>query len=255
MKNSSRTAIGLSLLVLAGVALGLERAAHSSLFLLRTVEFSFVKPPGETLPISQTQLQALAAVPVNRSNLFSLELGPIEQRLLAEPWVSAVRLEKHFPSTLAIAVRFRDPMATLVSAGHRLIYVDPNGKTFGTLNLALQQDLPMISGIKESDTGLLADAVDVLKQWSQFHWKVPAQLSELSHDPDHGFRAVVSYSLSPTRKGRTVVNLGQDVRTELEGQLSRISEVLGYLAQKQIAARQIIADSGKKIVVKIARRS
>jgi hypothetical protein len=55
-----------------------------------------------------------------------------------------------------------------------------------------------------------------------------------------------------------MVNLGSEIGSDIpafEDQLGRLSKVFDYLSDNALPARQIFADSGKKIVVKTSRGS
>jgi hypothetical protein len=65
---------------------------------------------------------------------------------------------------------------------------------------------------------------------------------------------MATYSL-PETPGRVMVELGRSFSLDPQAQLGRLKEVLFYLSRNNIRARQVFADLGKKIVVKIARSS
>ena len=266
MRNSPYVLL-ISVLVLIGGLVGLRMAARSSLFTVRVVEFSPAPGTlsGTTAPattiVSDDTLRSLAAVPVGSANLFHLDLGVVRERLLSNEWIENVELRKHFPNTLAIAVRYKKP-AALIKEGKSVRYVDQAGHPFGSLNLNLESDLPMLSGGHDWKGQRVKEALTLLDRWSNFKWGVPVQVSEILFDADRGFRVVVTYPISTQIRGRAVVQLGasmtpdeDELFTGSDKQLTRLSTVFQYLSQKQVYARQIFADTGKKIVVKIARRS
>ena len=244
----------LSCAALGAVAWGIQRTLHSPLFIVQVVE---VTDQPEHAPVDAQTITELAAVPVGKINLFELDLKKIEERILNDPrgaWIREVYLQKRFPQTLAISVAYREPRALIQGAHGSLAYVDREGKIFGKLTLAYQPDLPLLTGFLNDDQYRVLDAIHFLEFWNKSPASQTSEISSLAWDDERGFRAVVTYPVAGKR-GRTVVDLGQEPEAELEQQLQRLSRVLVYLGRNSVAARQIWADAGKKIVVKTARGS
>ena len=224
------------------------------MFLLQVVELSDLP---ETAVVDAQTITQLAAVPLGQINLFDLDLKPVEERVLAHPWIREVRLEKHFPQTLSISVVFREPQALMQAENGSLSYVDTDGRIFGQVDLMVQSDLPIIasSGLEH-----ITEALQLIRGWDQSELSKAAQLSLLQWDAERGFRAQVTYPLaapaSPGARGRTFVDLGQDIDARAaKAQFERLSRVFQYLRSNRVLVRQIWADAGKKIVVKTARGS
>jgi cell division septal protein FtsQ len=254
MNRKFRTAavIFFSAGAIASAGFGVYKAMRSPLFTVRVVE---VADQPENAPVDAHTISILAAVPVGTTNLFELPLAPIERRILANSWIREVKLQKRFPQTLAISVVFREPQALLQTTQGALAYVDSDGKVFGDVTLMVQPDLPILSGFSAQPQTRVVEALKLLAVWSASKVGAVTQISNLSYDPERGFRALVTYPVFPKGRGRTLVELGQEIDAELDASLARLEHVFRYLATNGIAARQIWADTGKKIVVKIARRS
>ncbi len=246
-----------SLLAIAGIAWGVRAALRSPLFLVQVVEINPVGTPdvGDApLPVDDQALTELAAIPVGQVNLFALDLKGVENRLLANPWIREVTIQKRFPQTVSIGVTFRSPKALLQGENGLLAYVDQDGRVFGKANLLIYPDLPVLSGFGQdslSRSQRLQEALAVVTHWPARS----AELSALSWDDERGLRALASYSPS----GKTMVDLGADVAAGdvnfLTEHFERLSRVFEYLRKNSISARQIWADAGKKIVVKTTRGS
>jgi hypothetical protein len=268
--------LGTSLAVLAGAGWGLRCAMRSPMFTLQVVEVADqLETEGATKvsPVDAQTIAQIAAVPVGTTNLFDLDLKPIEARVLANPWIREVALQKHFPSTLSISVTFREPQALMQGENGTLSYVDVDGKAFGQVNLMYQPDLPVIAS---GSSAHVTEALRLIHAWEASELAKSAQISSLAWDSDRGFRALVTYSLapvavanhlstkttekngltSPAAHGRTFLELGQEFDGAQSGvQFGRLSQVFRYLSSNRVAARQIWADAGKKIVVRTARGS
>jgi hypothetical protein len=255
---------GSSLVALAGAAWGVRCAMRSPMFLLQVVEVAD-QPEGtdaamKEAPVDAQIISQLAALPVGKINLFDLDLKPVEERILTHPWIREVRLQKHFPQTLSISVIFREPQALMQADNGALSYVDVDGKVFGQVNLMYQPDLPVIAS---SGAEHVPDALKVIHAWEQSDLSKIAQISLLQWDAERGFRALVSYPLEPSAgssgtpaRGRTYVDLGQEIDAPgTDPQFQRLSRVFQYLSSNRVMARQVWADSGKKIVVRTAHGS
>lgn len=243
--------IGASVAALIACVAGLSAATRSSLFTLRVVEVAD-QPAGA--PADAHVISELAGVKLGTLNLFDLDLTPIERRILAHPWIREVTLQKRFPQTLSITVVFREPKALLQDIKGRLSYIDAGGQVFGRADLRRNQDLPVVSGIGAGQEEVIRSALSILERWDRAKLSAISQVSSLAYDPEKGFRAWVTYPIAQSQ-GRALVELGHETDGELDEQLGRLSQVFNYLAGHGISVRQIFADSGKKIIVKIARRS
>jgi hypothetical protein len=231
---------------------------RSPLFTLRVVEIADLP---EDSPLDSQAITDLAAVSLGRWNLFSIDLSPIEARLRTNPWIREVRLQKRFPQTLAINVVFRQPRALHQDAHGKLSYIDEDGHVFGQVSLSRQPDLPLVSGVPASAGDRIQEALRLIDSWEKADVGRISQLASLEFDGERGFRAWVTYPLLQPKggglsgNGRVVVELGQEIDLEQDGRLGRLQSVFRYLSSNGISARQIWADAGKKIVVKIARGS
>lgn len=249
----TKLVVGGSCLAVMGAVIGLYLAMHSPLFTLRVVE---VSDQDEKAPVDATTLSMLADAPVGRENLFTLDLVDIEARIKAHPWIRAVHLKKRFPQTLAINVTFREPKAMFQLKQGGLQYIDTDGTLFGQVNLAQAADLPVLSGFDGiSPAPSAAEGLRLLDTWKNSSLGKLTQVSSIAFEEERGYRLLVTYPLRKQGRGRAMVELGQDIDGELEPQLGRLAEVFNHLSRSGASAREIWADAGKKIVVKIAHGS
>jgi hypothetical protein len=239
---------------------GIIGVVNSDLFTVRVVEVVGLDSgsPEEmtTLrvhtPLDAQQILEIAQVPTDSTNLFSLRLDGIQKRLLAHPWIKEVTISKHFPQTVSLSVIFREPVAILQSNGGSLYYIDGDGTAFAPLNLKSNSDLPVLVGFSPEQ---VVTALRFLKSWAELVGLDPqSRVSSLELDSEKGLQVMATYSL-PQSLGRVRVDLGRSFESDPEAQLGRLREVLTYLSKNKIRARQVFADLGKKIVVRIARSS
>jgi len=241
---------------------GMIGVVNSDLFTVRVVEVADLGgvPADETdilatarklTPLDAQQILEIAQVPTDSTNLFSLKLTGIEKRLLGHPWIKGVTISKRFPQTVSISVVFREPNAIVQNADGALYYIDSDGTAFAPLNLKSNSDLPVLVGFP---TDQIPIALRFLQSWSSLGLDPQYHVSSLEWDPEKGLQIMATYSL-PQSPGRVRVELGRSFTTDPEAQLGRLREVLIYLSKNGIRARQVFADLGKKIVVRIARSS
>jgi hypothetical protein len=276
--------VTLSSVAFIAATVGVYKAIHSPLFLVQVVEvttqnadqiaLSQAHPGLEAeagyplwTPVNADQISNLASVPVGEMNLFDLDLRSVEKKILKNEWIREVKLQKRFPQTLSITAVFREPKAILTLDNGSLSYVDTDGKAFGRVSLQSQSDLPVLSGFESENSSQLLLALQLLDQWSKSSLGPLAKVDSLAFDPEHGYRAMIAYDLSTAlgkhlerTRVRTRVDLGVEKDIVSDGRLSedqimRLTQVLEYLRHNSIAARQIYADAGKKIVVKTAHGS
>lgn len=265
-------------------AIGVYRAIHSPLFLVQVVEVTTqnadqisvsqaeaipvtgpLQPgsPQPWTPVDADKISDLASIPVGEVNLFDLDLKSVEKRILKNEWIREVKLQKRFPQTLSITAIFREPKAILTAENGTLAYVDSDGKAFGKVNLLSQSDLPMFHGFDSENQGELATALQLVSEWDKSSLGPLCHIQALSLDPERGYRVMASYEISSPsgpRLLRTRIDLGGEKEVLVDGklvpdQVQRLTQVFEYLRHNSIAARQIFADAGKKIVVKTARGS
>jgi hypothetical protein len=238
---------------------GIFGVANSDLFTVRVVEvvdlggapaddFSVVR---KLTPLDAQQILEIAQVPTESTNLFSLKLSGIERRLLSHPWIKGATISKHFPQTVSISVVFREPVAIAQNSDGALYYVDSDGTAFAPLNLKSNSDLPVLVNFPAEQ---MSSALRFLQSWSSLGLDPQYRVSSLEWDSEKGLQVMATYSL-PQSPGRVRVELGHSFITDPEAQLGRLREVLIYLTRNGIRARQVFADLGKKIVVRIARSS
>jgi len=272
----------LSFIAFGAATVGVYKAIHSPLFLLQVVEVTTQNADRISLsqahpslvmedaaPLNADQISELAAIPLGAINLFDLDLSGVEKRLLKNEWIREVKLQKRFPQTLSITAVFKEPKAILSLENGAISYVDIDGKAFGKLNLMLAASdsgdaaLPLLTGFESENISEVSTALQFLSQWSQSPLGSLTRIESLNLDPERGYRAMLSYELKgPTgvRLQRTRVDLGLPKDLLAGGKLApdqvqHLVQVFQYLRHNSVAARQIYADVGKKIVVKTAHGS
>lgn len=247
---------------LIALFVGILGVANSDLFTVRVVEVADLggAPADEAdrsagsrklTPLDSQQILEIAQVPTESTNLFSLKLSGIEKRLLAHPWIKGATISKRFPQTVSISVVFREPAAIVQNADGALYYVDSDGTAFAPLNLKSNSDLPVLAGFSPEQ---IVSALRFLQSWSSLGLDPQCRVSALEWDAEKGLQVMATYAL-PQFPGRVRVELGRAFVADPEAQLGRLREVLIYLTKNGIRARQVFADLGKKIVVRIARSS
>ena len=239
----------MSLTALAGVSAAVVGLIHSDLFLVRVVE---VNDLPDLTPVDAQTIIKLAQVPTDSVNLFSLRLTPIERRLLSHRWIKSVTLSKKFPQTVSISVEFFQPTAILQKNSGSLYYLNGDGNAFAPINLKADPNLPVLVGME--DPTEQKRALTFIQHWNQGGLGNRFNLASIEYHAEKGFRVMVTYPMRD-QVGRVLVELGYGENEDFQSQLARLNEVMTYLSSHNIDARQVFADLGKKIVVRIARSS
>jgi len=259
IKNS--LTVGISAAVVSATAIGIFYALRSDLYTVREIEVrGSIEPP----PLSSQAVLSLAAVPVGKISLFRLDLKAIEKRLIASEWVDRVQVLVRPKDTLSIYIYYRQPRAMIQTKRGGLALVDVSGKVYGAASQMSSPDLPILGGFSEQAPEKIQQALKFLATWEASTLGALSLISSIDWDEERGFRTLVSYPIKNTNKnigsdlpffGRTMVDFGSDISTDLELRLSYLANVFQYLGQEGVSARQIWADAGKKIVVKTSRGS
>lgn len=169
-------------------------------------------------------LRALAAVSMG-TNIFSVDLSQVRQRVGAHPWVAQAEVRRRLPRSLRVRIREHRPVALV--RGATLHFVDRQGGFIKIYEPGDPADLPVISfqdgpdsnaevSIDWRDRGLTA-ALTSLHRWSQSPLPV---LSEVRVAPSGrlALRTVDGWRVhvAPPLRSRSLRRL-QVLRNELNG--------------------------------------
>lgn len=141
-RGRRRLHVVLGTVVVAGLAAGSIALLHSSLFAARQVVIA------GNLHTGRAQLLRVAGLSTEPP-LVDVDPAAVARRLDRLPWVASVRVRVEWPSTVALAVVERVPVAAIARSGGGYALVDETGRVLGD-----QRDrppaLPLVSA-----TGLL----------------------------------------------------------------------------------------------------
>lgn len=158
-------------------------ALHSPRFALTEAEVTGI------LRLSREEVLSLAGASPG-VNLFRLDLEGAEARVLSNPWVAEVKLERLLPSRLKIQVHERLAQALLV-VGDKSFLVSSEGEAIKPLEAGDPSDFPRITGISQEalakgGTGAasLEEAVALLSTYEKTSEGVryPAEEVHFSHE-------------------------------------------------------------------------
>jgi hypothetical protein len=237
---------------LSALCFGLYQAAHSSLFLLRSVNVTALS---SGYPVSSEKVLDLAKVPVGKLSLFDLNMEPIEARLMRNPWIKGIVVGKQFPGTLSLTVVERNPVALLTETNGRVLYLEKDGTTFEDQSLNYAKDLPIFTGFSAQNIESLRQANQFILTWFSTQNFPNFKVSSLSKDEKLGLRAVVSTTQKNQKQMRVVVELGLNVEEASLVPHERFKQVLQYLSDHSMQASKVWLGDGKKIVVKVLKGS
>ena len=193
-RGHRRLSIVLGVLLAAGAVAGAVAAAHSSLFSARTVVIAGAvqTPRGEILEVTGLDREP---------PLIDVNTGAVQRRLERLPWVATASVKVDWPSTVAIAIVERIPVATtaLPAGGYALL--DSTGRVLED-QTSRPSALPLVSvqgapGSPGSSLG--ASYRPLLAAAAQLPVSLLPRLQEIVASRDdgvvlhlkHGLRAVV----------------------------------------------------------------
>lgn len=147
-----------------------------------------------------TEHQVLEKAALKRGgNLLNFDIMQAENNIRSLPWVDEVKIRRHWPSTVEIAVREHKPLAliNITDAGKtQLYYFDINGHVFAPVQGATDLDFPVLTGRSFSEDlhemhiqaeSLTGKALHFLKLAAQGNQILPLQaVSEVQVSRDEG---------------------------------------------------------------------
>lgn len=84
------------------------------------------------------------------SNLFSINLRDLKQKMEKHPWVKSVKLNRRFPHTLFVRVEKQRPSALVIRNG--IFYMNQQCELFKQLSELDEVNFPVITGISQQDS-------------------------------------------------------------------------------------------------------
>lgn len=207
---------------LVGVREGYEYATTSPRFEVRGLVFS------PTDHVDDARLRELMALSPG-TNILSLDLEQIAQRVVEDPWVARATVTRVLPDTLEVHVTEHRPTAVLMAGGFFLL--DEEGALFKPLEPAERGELPIVTGVDRLD--LLEDplgakdrirkALEVLAAYQE---KRRPRLSEIHVDDTSAVTLYTAELGSQLRLGRTEIRAGLARYDALRAALGQDSDKL-----------------------------
>lgn len=207
------------LALLAGIAMGIlgyQWIHATSLFALERLEVA-----GDLKELTLEEILKKANVPLKK-NLFQISLKEVKKDITTLPWVKQVSVRRQVPSTLWVHVREHKPQALLLDG--RLYFVSEEGVVFKPVGKESNRDLPVITGLKKSDS--LEEALQLIHFLRDFSDFELFGLSEIHYNEVTGFSIVTLQGPMEIRLGREniafkIIRL-KKMWESLEGRLPRV---------------------------------
>lgn len=155
-----------------GVACGVAWGAHR--YALTTPRFAIQKVEVEgARRLSAEQIKKLAGIEPG-GNVFALDVGGAQRKILQNPWISEARVTRRLPGHVRVDVSEREAGA-LVALGDRLMLATRAGEIFKPLAPGDPFDLPVVTGIsaealvrdRERELERLSGALELLRQYER----------------------------------------------------------------------------------------
>ncbi|MDD2850713.1 MAG: FtsQ-type POTRA domain-containing protein [Desulfuromonadaceae bacterium] len=241
LRSLKLAAGGFTALVLtSGLLYGVYRAIMSvTLFPLKNIEVS------SATHLTRDEILGIAGVEQGKA-LLRMNLKTMGEHLQQNPWIEAVRINRHFPDTVSIAVTEREPVA-IVNIGY-IYYLDKKGKVFKVLNQGDSLDFPIVTGFSEEElsndpkgTGeALEAACELLKILHEKGAFILADVSEIHYDTGYGFTLF-------TASGSLPVKVGSG---DFSAKIERFARIYKELSVQLPLIHYIDLDYNDKIIIK-----
>ena len=139
--------------------------------------------------VAQPQIIAESGISVGE-NLFRLNLGQVEKRLLKNPWISRAKVSRKLPSSINVDIEEREALALAVISS-RLFLVNRLGESFKEVEPGDPSDMPLITGVSVDegprDVSLFRQRItlglDVLNHYARSHLSKTYTIEEVHITP------------------------------------------------------------------------
>jgi cell division protein FtsQ len=229
---------GLIILTAASLYYGGSFIARSPYFALHDIRFEGCKN------VKPQELMSLANVRQGY-NILALNLREISQKIIANPWVKDVRIERNFPHQLIIEITERVPVA--LASQEDLFLVDREGDLFKKVERQDNIDMPVITGLSlsEPSTQRVKEILDFLETAEHMGVFPTRTVSEVHVDGDYG---ITFYMLTEN------ISIQMDLKNYSE-KLALLRSLKEDLAKRKIEPQAIEIISLDEARVKIASSS
>ena len=212
--------------------------ARSPYFALQDIRFEGCKN------VTPQELMSLAHLRQGY-NILALNLQEISQKIIANPWVKDVRIERNFPHQLIIEITERVPVA--LASQEDLFLVDREGDLFKKVERQDNIDMPVITGLSlsEPNTQRVKEILDFLETAEHMGIFPTRTVSEVHVDGDYG---ITLYTLTEN------IPIQMDLKNYSE-KLALLRSLKEDLAKRKIKPQAIEIISLDEARVKIASSS
>ena len=230
----------LSLILIISVLLNhlLKVIVQSSYFSLKDIRFEGCKN------VTPLELMKLAQIK-KRTNLLTINLRKLAQRLNSNPWIKEVKVKRILPHTLKIKVKERIPVALV---NHKKLFlVDKEGVLFKEVEPGDDIDMPVITGLSFSQpNSKLIKKVLVLLETADKTGVLPKdRISEVHIDNNYGLTLYTVKKAIPIRIGfqsyREKLNLLASIQKDLCSR--QIDSEAIYFVSKEVAHVKLATSS------------
>ena len=138
--------------------------------------------------------------------ILHLNLGVVQGRLLAHPWIASAQVSREIPNTLRVTVREHHPLAIMDMQMGRRYLLNAEGRLFKQWDATDPGNLPVVTGLgyrdlpMEAETGTKPFRAVLSLLTETGAWEALA-LSKIEADPETGLTLVVAHSGQEIRMG------------------------------------------------------
>ncbi len=182
--------------------------------------------------ITREDIFGIAGIP-SEINIFRLNTGTIQKRLLRDLRIDAAEVTRQLPATIVISVSERQPVAW-VACSYGFVQLDKQGIVMTAVKNIKKLDVPLITGVRLGtiyigDTASLPAAKNVLAYLADLDEATLGKLSEVNIKTNGD---LVAYTLQAV-----TIRLGQPDRLPDKAKLTR--EILENIGDKKAVIEYI----------------
>ena len=186
--------------------------------------------------------------PLAGKKIWDVDMKQLRAAIVEDAWVKDVLISRTFPSALNIRVTQKNPILIMVGSNGEFFPITDEGEVLGSLPAGALPDVPLLRS-----EGMGNDPREIAKHREQivnFVMALPEKglligrnISEISWNSEDGITLTV---VNP----RVEIKLGDD---HPEMKITRVTQVLNYLAAHQLKERVIDASFSKKVLVRLRK--
>jgi cell division protein FtsQ len=179
-------------------------------------------------------------------NLFWISVRDVHDRLMKEPWIKEVTVQRRLPDTLCIYVEEFRPEAIVYS--NHFYYVDDQGTLIKRVEAGENKDFPLLHGImvtedgqvEKADEPRLKEMLRLLDLFDKSRFGKTEGVAEINYDEIKGY-------MITTRRDPMQIALGKE---DLASRIMKIDRMSNAMIKGKAPIQYMVANEKGRIIVR-----